>query len=73
MTPNELAIQEAEKELAMREAAARHLTGIPKLQNETAMERLCDRLTNLHIERIEADGSMTEARRKVMSRGSRHV
>lgn len=63
----------AEKELVMREAAAKHLTGIPKRQNEAAMEHLCDRLTALHIERLEAAGTMTEARRNVMQRGSRHI
>lgn len=67
------AIQSAEKELAMREAAAKHLRGIPAQQNATAMERLCDLLTDLNIERIEAEGTMTDARRAVLSRGSRHI
>ncbi len=66
-------IAAAEKELVMREAAAKHLTGIPKRQNETEMERLCDRLTALHIERIEATGTMTESRRATMQMGSRHI
>jgi hypothetical protein len=50
---NMSAIAAAEKELIMREAAAKHLRGIPAQQNATAIERLCDRLTALHIDHLE--------------------
>lgn len=46
-------IAAAEKELVMREAAAAHLKGIPARQNANAIEALCDKLTDLHIRRIE--------------------
>lgn len=49
-------IQAAEKELAMRQAATQHLTGIPAQQNQTAIARLYDRLVDLHIRRYEATG-----------------
>lgn len=47
------AIATAEKELTIREAAAAHLSGIPARQNASAIERLCDTLTDLHIRRLE--------------------
>lgn len=46
-------IAAAEKELLAREHAAPHLRGIPALQNASAIERLCDELTDLHIRRLE--------------------
>jgi hypothetical protein len=46
-------IAAAEKELVMRQAAAKHLKGIPALQNQSAIERLYDHLTDLHIRRLE--------------------
>lgn len=55
-------IASAEKELSVRESAAKHLSGIPRQQNEVAMERLCDTLTDLNIQRHEANGTMTTAR-----------
>ena len=48
------AIVAAEKELVVRESAAKHLRGIPARQNASAIERLCDVLTDLHIRRFEA-------------------
>jgi len=47
-------IDEATTELRHRENAAAHLTGIPAIQNQTAINRLYDVLNALHIERIEA-------------------
>jgi hypothetical protein len=41
------------KELRMRGAAAAHLKGLPARHNQNAINGLYDRLTNLHIERIE--------------------
>lgn len=50
----DLRIAAAEKELRMREVAAKNLNGIPAIQNATAIERLCDTLTTLNIARIES-------------------
>lgn len=46
-------IAAAEKELVMRQAAARHLKGIPARQNQSAIDRLYDKLTAMHIDRLE--------------------
>ena len=47
-------IAQMEKELTMRQAAAAHLGGIPKQQNQTAIDRLYDDLCNAHIAKFEA-------------------
>lgn len=49
-------IQTAEKELVMRQTAAKHLPvgSIVARQNQTAIDRLYDTLTDLHIQQIEA-------------------
>lgn len=52
-------IKEMEKELTVREAAAGHLTGIPKLQNQTAIDRLYDRLCHANLALIEATALRT--------------
>lgn len=49
-----LAIIEAEKELDVRIIAGSHLRGIPRIQNQTAIDRLYDALNALHIQRLEA-------------------
>lgn len=46
-----------EKELTVREAAAGHLTGIPKIQNQTAIDRLYDKLCHANLALIEASAS----------------
>ena len=52
-------IKEMEKELTVREAAAGHLTGIPKIQNQTAIDRLYDNLCHANLALIEASYSCT--------------
>ena len=53
MTPKQTPIQTAEK---MRQTAAKHLPvgSIVARQNQTAIDRLYDTLTDLHIQQIEA-------------------
>ncbi len=46
-------IAAAEKELAMRKIAAKHLRGIPARQNASAINRLYDTLVDLHIKQLE--------------------
>jgi hypothetical protein len=53
MTTVAAAIAAAEKELVMRERAAAHLSGIPARQNTSSINYLYDRLTDLHIRRVE--------------------
>lgn len=49
-------IAAAEKELVIRQIAAKSIKGyFPQRHNAHAIERLYDRLTDLHIERLEAD------------------
>lgn len=50
----EAKIAAAEKELVVREAAAKHLRGIPARQNASSIATLYDTLTDLHIRRIES-------------------
>lgn len=50
-----LAIVAAEKELDIRQRAISHLTGIPSIQNASAISRLEDELTHLHIAKYEAE------------------
>lgn len=52
-------IKAMEKELTVREAAASHLAGIPKIQNQTAIDRLYDRLCHANLALIEASASRT--------------
>lgn len=47
------AIVAAEKELVVRESAAKRLRGISAKQNAAAIERLYDVLVCLHIDRME--------------------
>jgi hypothetical protein len=47
-------IAAAEKELVVRERAAAHLKSMQAILNRSAIERLYDQLTALHIERLEA-------------------
>lgn len=54
MTPLDKKIAALETELTHRERALRHLGGIPRKQNETAIARLYDVLTDLNIQRLEA-------------------
>lgn len=48
-----IAIAAAEKELVIRQRAAKHLRGIPARQNQNAIDRLYDVLTDLHILQFE--------------------
>lgn len=52
MTTTQIAAME--KELVVREAAAAHLSGIPKQQNANSIARLYDALCAAHIEMYEA-------------------
>ncbi|MDB5962461.1 MAG: hypothetical protein JWP59_3755 [Massilia sp.] len=47
-------IRTMEKELVTREAAAPNLSGIPWIQNQTAINKLCDDLCDAHLEEHEA-------------------
>ena len=47
-------IAAAYRELVVRERAAQHITGIPAIQNQTAINRLYDVLNHLHIASFEA-------------------
>lgn len=53
MDNTNVVIAATEKELVMRESAAKHLAGIPARQNAAAISYLYDRLNHLHIERLE--------------------
>lgn len=72
-----LQIIACEKELIIRERAAKHLKGIPKRQNETEMERLSDRLTHLQIALLEDNGNALRAaairRMEERERGNGHI
>ena len=47
-------IEGMEKELITREAAAPNLSGIPWIQNQTAINKLCDELCAANLEAFEA-------------------
>lgn len=61
MTRNELnrSIEAMEKELTVRETAAAHLSGIPKIQNQTAIDILYDRLCNANLKAFENASACT--------------